>query len=67
MKTRSIQGQLLPRARADTGREAEAATEVAGNSGLDQRIGMGPGELGGVGVVRGLLGVQRGGTKRTLW
>lgn len=46
MKTRSIQGQLLPTARADAGRQAEAATEVTGNSGLDQRIGMGPEELG---------------------
>lgn len=58
MKTSCIQGQLLPSARAEAERRVEAATEVTGNSGLDQRISRG---LGGGGA-RGLLGVQRSGT-----
>jgi hypothetical protein len=49
MKTSCIQGQLLPSARAEAERRVEAATEVTGNSGLDQRISRG---LGGGGRER---------------
>lgn len=62
MKTSCIQGQLLPSARAEAERRVEAATEVTGNSGLDQRIsrGLGGGAREGFWVCRevepGLLG-----------
>ena len=53
MKTSCIQGQLLPSARAEAERRVEAATEVTGNSGLDQRISRGLGGGGGGGVFGG--------------